>query len=270
MRKFLICILLLFMTASAKANTANIDPSLLPITPKQLNQALWANKNDADKLVVTIRQALENYHLEQVLRTLEYISGKEVALTGTCMVFDVFYWKSSQGIEKSPQDVAIIRKRLERAKELAPQLWFPYMVEGFGLVQDDSKSITAKEREKGINLLRKAVQLAPKNSYAQYALGQSYWLMSLRAPKDKKPNGLKTQWIRKAIYHLDESVQAKPALFNAAHSLFRIHDIIQPDRKKATEAGKMMQAMMPKDKKVVKRLQKQLAQYGIKVEAFKE
>jgi tetratricopeptide (TPR) repeat protein len=240
-------------TQFKQLNRIPFDVVFLPVTTAQLKRELAEGVDDPLAMYQLLRMARKQKLLKPAFETIKelYLEQTQNAVLAAayCLAYDMGRGDYGDEIvsdpQYSPQDTALRKTALEDAYKLAPKLWLTYSVDGhFQNLQGKSK--------KGIELIKKAIELAPDISFNYSYLGQAYSAND----SDPKIYNLKLTAYEKA-QHL------KPSSFSASMIMLMIYEVQRPDSKKAAAAAKAAAAKLPPGAVLSEKSRQQLAKYKV-------
>lgn len=244
----------------AQTTVPNYDPLFVPATSKSLVQAAQRNSKNADALVKLIRKSIESKQTEAVFKTLDKMRREQpnnaVVLAAYVMAHDasLYQVRRRTGIirQRTEQETQTANEALARAKQLNPKLWLPYTIEGFQVGWSPPW-----DYDRGLTLLQKGVDLAPRNSFARH---QFALVLSLAANN-------KGKWQNKVVTHRQAAEQCEIALkfdpkaADTAFLLFALYDIDLKDKAGATRAKRAFLKALPPKYNISKSVRERLALY---------
>ncbi len=256
-------ILLLLMAFLFSAITWNVfaqDPIFTKIETANLKKELQQNNKNPEKLVELIRQSIESKQIEVAYQTLNEMRltqpNNAVVLAAYAMAYDasLYQVRKRTGVIRSrtPQEKREYESTLKKAKQLSPKLWLPYTIEGFRLAYTPPWKY-----DEGLDLLHKAIQLAPRAAFAHKQFAQA---LNLAANNKRK-------WQEKTVTHEQAAAQYEiayklnPNSADVAFALFTVYDIDLKDKRKATQAKRAFLKTLPPNYNLSKSVRERLAQY---------
>ncbi len=221
------------------AATSAVDPTLVPFKKGELQQKLEANKDNVHALILLLLRADEmsssrvnpafsrlnpKSYNTQALQGLQqmrrrYPNNMKV-LSAYCFSLDIdtqgMHREFSNYGEWSPEKEQKVQATLKELREKAPKLWVSYAIEGYRLFYRGEK--TPAEQNQGIQLLAKAIELAPtvpilRSRYARVCRYASDW--------QQKGRDDRAVLYGVAITQCEKALQLRPPSSEAALSLSR-------------------------------------------------
>lgn len=236
------------------------DPILEKVEKPALEKDLRQNDKNTEALVWQIRRAINSKQIDTAYATLDKMCHEQpnnaVVLAAYAMAHDASIYqvhKSSGKIrERTSEEDRAYKAALTKAKKLDSKLWLPYTLEGFKL-----GSATVPDYSKGLNLLHKAVLLAPKSAFAREQFAE---VLHLAAANNGKWNG-KLVTHQQAVAQYEVAYQLRPQSSDIAFARFFIYDIDLKDREHATQTKRAFLKTLPPGYKLSKFVQGRLARY---------
>jgi len=233
------------------------DTALLPIQPEALEHELADSSRDAVKIYQLLRQANEQGQGEIVIHILDRLRQEEpnnaIVLSSYCLALDMATGAYKYHPNRPIHNITNVEREkfrlsMSKAREIAPDLWLTYVVEGHRLAD---KYPTA---ERGLGLLKKAVELNPETSITHYLLGDAYTISTNQHSSEK------------AKEELEKSLTLKPVIADARFALFQQYDLFSPEPIKAKEAAEAFVASLPPGTKVSSTTRARLIKYGVSID----
>jgi len=251
-------------SGQSEAATSAVDPTLVPFKKGELQQKLEGNKDNAHALILLLLRADEmstsrvdpkfskpnpNSYNSQTLRKLEqmrrrYPNNMKV-LSAYCFALDI----DTQGTHHqftnyeqwSPEKEEEVQYILKELRQKAPKLWVSYAIDGYRSFYRAEK--TSGNQDRGIQLLKEAVKLAPNVPLVHQRYG---YVCHYAADWQKKPvlSGI-------AVSEYEKALQLQPSLSEAALDL-TMSNIAgwlpngRPNIPKAKVAARRFLSMLPK------------------------
>ncbi len=245
-------LLLIVLAAGAQSRGSAYDQALLPIQPQAMKSELVDAAHDPIKLYSLVRRADRQNLSNLAYNTLNEMRlkqpGNAVVLAAYCFAYQVAAGDyDNPGHKNHPftnSDFEQYSSELHRAKHLDPKLWLPYAVEGHYLMASPYEDV------KALNLLQKAVALAPDLSYTHILLAEAYTV-----------HGTPYHSYLKAAQECEVARHLKPISAKNADILFDIYDVRTPNREKATDAKRYLLSTVPPSFQLKPSFLERLARY---------
>ena len=233
--------------ALAQTKSDKYDLAALPVPPQkyltsQLMLDLHAGSSSPSEMFQTIRRADGHGQTVAAFRILDAMRvkqpGNAVVQSGYCFVVNLLkgeYSPKRYEYYLTDEDYQHYATALKNAYIADPKLWLPHVVEG-----RDLTSIPGKESgTKGLDLLKKAVKLAPESSITHMMLGDADAF-----------SGTEFNSYDKAVKEFQIAQKLRPLTSYPARNLIDIYAIRIPDKAKAIQAKKDYLSTLPPGYKI--------------------
>ncbi len=242
------------VTSTSKA-VDRFDSALWPIKGLRLKAALEAFKDDAVALVQLIRRADKSNLLPLTLDTLKQLQVKHPKNANLpaayCFTYDAggsaFQYRSKAVFAYNQKMAQAYIDSMNNAYRLDPKLWLTYSLNGYALAD------TRESGGRGMEMLKKAVELEPNSSLPHYFLARGYMVYG-------QPF---SSW-KKAVEELRKAQVLGPPNADVCFWLFDTYDLRIPNRAKAKQAAEAFVAVVPPSYKIKPVMLARLAKYGVK------
>lgn len=254
------------ITGSTAVMNSPYDTALLPIKPRDLEQAIvTASASSPVKVFQLLRQADEQNQDMLAVRALKRRSLEQpqnaVAQASYALALEMALGWNKGRQKRHVLDYNATQQELtatiERARQLDPKLWLSYVVAGHKLFYQ-----MPARYDEGLPLLKKAVTLAPEVAFTHYELGKAYILIAGLAWSRHKPHA---EPFQRAAAELEQAIKLKPVTADARYALFQLYESWTPDAAKAKRAGAAFVSSLPPGNSIGPPARKRLAKYGVKV-----
>ena len=209
------------------------DSALLPIEPDALKRQLEQGSRDSVGLFQLVRRAAVQNQWDVALQTLSELRASQPHNANVLAVYRLLFdladaSPNPPNFKPTPEQIAASYSALEQAYKIDPKLWATYAVEGSYLSNIPGSS------QKSIDLLKKAVELAPDVSIPHYLLSVSYLTYDLSTLSPE--NGL---------VEAKKASQLQPVISKGPYLLMWCYIYSQPDKELAATAKKQFLATIP-------------------------
>lgn len=246
-------------SASVRADAdIGIFPRLKKLERKDVETQLRLNAKDANKLIDVLERASTQKIGDVAYESLRKLKNQQPK---NAVVLAAFYYVTEQGLKwrsvnKLPTNgwskKQTIQERvdreeadaaLKRAAKLAPDLWLVPLNQGTRLYKDAYADREAYKYEKAMPLLKKSLQLAPKNAHCWNRYGGALGAMA----RDKQSYDGKPVTVKDQVAAWETAVKVDP-MRGSWLGLFHIYHWELKDRENALRCKREYLKRFPKDR----------------------
>ena len=258
--KKLILVVMMFCVGIISWVAYSQDPVLDKIEQPALETDIRQNDKNAEALVWLIRRAINSKQIDVAYATLDKMRHEQpnnpVVLSAYAMAHDApiyqVHKKSGEIRKRTNAEDRAYEVALDQAMKIDPQLWLPYTLKGFKMGY-----ATVPNFSEGLDLLHKAVLLAPESAFARKQFAQ---ILEQAAINNGKWKG-KIVTHKQAVAEYEIAHKLNPDSSDIAYAIFSIYDIDLKDREHATQAKRAFLKTLPPGYKLSKFVQGRLARY---------